>query len=394
MAKTRAWIRTNGAIRFALLLSSVLLVLGLGIFISYGLSIPKEADPASVSHATLEDRLSQNTFQDGFATELLRIVAEQVNLVLVAFVAALLSAFLLYHYKSKRRWAKRVLESEGWLSLAVDGAKIGLWGYDIQCNIIIPDDSFFEMMGLQRNGTQQYTVDQGNQFVHPKDQQPFWEHVEKYTRGEIDSFRHEMRLLTADGHWKWVLTLGKATDRDADGVATRIVGLHIDIDQLKRAEITLHESEQRVLLAIESTGLGMWELTLESNQLTVNNHVMAMLGYPDQQQQALSGSWWTERIHPDDLPKVREQVARHVAGETARYEVDCRMQHVEGHWIWMHSTGRFIMGDDDGVPDRMIGFSLDITDRMNAEQIVRTSEQKYRMLGDFSVDWDYWENAR
>ncbi|WP_167883049.1 PAS domain-containing protein, partial [Leptospira barantonii] len=60
--------------------------------------------------------------------------------------------------------------------------------------------------------------------------------LNKYIRKESPVYEAEFRLKCKNGSWKWVITVGKFTDFDADGNPLKMYGIHADIDRRKRAE--------------------------------------------------------------------------------------------------------------------------------------------------------------
>ena len=135
-------------------------------------------------------------------------------------------------------------------------------------------------------------------------------------RGDSDAYRVEARRRAGDGDWIWVLNFGRVADRDEAGRPLRMVGTTIDINQRKRAELHWRESEQRLRLALEAGGLGVWECDLAADLVRYDAICRARLGWDlENHEQPLARLF--ELIHPRDRAKVRGLFALCRRGEWA-----------------------------------------------------------------------------
>ncbi|APW43704.1 bifunctional diguanylate cyclase/phosphodiesterase [Rhodoferax saidenbachensis] len=132
-----------------------------------------------------------------------------------------------------------------------------------------------------------------------------------------------------------------------------------------RAQET-QEQAQRLDLALNGADLGLWDVDLSTGVRNVNARAQEMLGRsPDDPVDALSV--WTGNMHPDDLQQVEALRQAHEEGRSFSLVLEYRMQHRDGHWVWIHSRGKVTHRDADGRPQRLMGTYLDITERKAAE---------------------------
>ena len=97
----------------------------------------------------------------------------------------------------------------------------------------------------------------------------------------------------------------------------------------------------------------------------------------------LTGEQWRQgAIHPDDLPRVEQILAEHVAGRREFFESQHRIRNAAGEWIWVLSRGKIVERDPSGQPVRMAGTARDITlnraaerERRIAEEVIRSHER-------------------
>lgn len=156
--------------------------------------------------------------------------------------------------------------------------------------------------------------------------------------------------------------------------------------QLSEATAALQDREERLDLAIRGADLGVWDWNLPSGKVQINDRWASMLGFRVDEL-PLEYSTWSERVHPDDWPAIEAVLLPHLRGESPIYEVEHRLRHKDGHWVWVLSRGRVIERDAEGQAIRAAGTHLDITLRKENElalaarrlEIERLSS-RYRML--------------
>jgi PAS domain S-box-containing protein len=130
------------------------------------------------------------------------------------------------------------------------------------------------------------------------------------------------------------------------------------------AQQSLIESEERQRLAIEGAHLGMWCWDLKTDKLVwspqcCHLHAIAPVDH-------LTFERFLETLHPDDRPSINRTIEGAIAGG-AEHRTEYRVLLPDGDVRWISVLGR-VLRDDAGVPDRMVGVALDITDQKRAEQ--------------------------
>ena len=139
----------------------------------------------------------------------------------------------------------------------------------------------------------------------------------------------------------------------------------------RRHDLSLRESEKRLSLAADAAEAGLWVLDYRTGVFWATQRARAIFGYsPDE---VLTLSRLDASLHPDDRDLVRDAVARSAAGEPV--DVEYRILQADGSVRWVASRGRpeFTPGGD---PDRLMGFSIDVTGRRRAEEELRTNEAR------------------
>jgi diguanylate cyclase (GGDEF)-like protein/PAS domain S-box-containing protein len=134
----------------------------------------------------------------------------------------------------------------------------------------------------------------------------------------------------------------------------------VAIEQLSDEELAARESEQRMRLAIEGSGTGIWDRDISRDEIYYSAGWKALLGYAEHEITNCMEEAY-RRVHPDDLAYVRARMQAHFDGRTPSYEVEHRLLCKDGSYKWVCSRGKVVSHDEQGRALRMIGTTTDIS---------------------------------
>jgi diguanylate cyclase (GGDEF)-like protein/PAS domain S-box-containing protein len=134
----------------------------------------------------------------------------------------------------------------------------------------------------------------------------------------------------------------------------------------KRAEMALHESQERYALAVSGAKDGLWDWDLEGDRIYLSPRWKAMLGF-ENGDVGDAPSEWLGRVHPEDLPEVQHALSAHLLGQAPDFESEHRMLHRDGGYRWVLTRGLAVR-KASGEAYRMAGSQSDITARKTAEE--------------------------
>ena len=200
--------------------------------------------------------------------------------------------------------------------------------------------------------------------------------------GEIRRVEYDM--LKKDGSGIAVAIDGKI-GRDREGKFKQTHCIVHDLTELKRSHQELEESRERLSLALDGASLGIWDWDLKAGRAFWTARTLDMLGYEANEFEANLKNW-KRIVHPDDWPRVSENLNLHIQGKAPKFEAEYRIRDKSGDWRWSQVKGSVVEYDESQKPVRMTGVVVDITDRKKAEEAQKESQQSYRTLVEESFD--------
>ena len=148
---------------------------------------------------------------------------------------------------TKRKAAEKALQVERQrLDMALRGANAGLWDWNADTDDLYTSDIWAFMLGYapqeldERYGK---TRRRWTELIHPEDLPRFNREIQKHINNQVDMHKSEFRMRTAKGQWKWILDIGRAFERDEQGKGTRLVGVQLDIDDIKNLQNQLQNAK-------------------------------------------------------------------------------------------------------------------------------------------------------
>lgn len=155
-----------------------------------------------------------------------------------------------------------------------------------------------------------------------------------------------------------------------------------DITERKLGESALLESEERFSKAFNESPIGMAIVAPDGRWLQVNHALCEIVGYSKAELETMTFQAIT---HPDDLESDLHHVRQVLSGAPRTYQLEKRYIHKNGSVIWIVLNVSLVR-NADGTPKHFISQIQDITERKQAEDTVRDSELRYKLLTEATFD--------
>ncbi len=195
-------------------------------------------------------------------------------------------------------------------------------------------------------------------------------------------------VTTASGEKRTYLST-KGPLFDDDGRVVGLFGISRDITERKKAEEELYRSGAILKQAGEMASLGAWYIDisnfddLNANPLRWTDETFRIFGYGPGEREVTNALFF-ERVHPDDRKKVTDAITLAIARKEP-YSVEHRIIRPDRTEAVVHEYAD-ILFDEQNRPIRIIGAVQDITERKRAEEALRESEEKFRLISETSID--------
>ncbi|TVZ27696.1 PAS domain S-box-containing protein [Gillisia sp. Hel_I_86] len=199
-------------------------------------------------------------------------------------------------------------------------------------------------------------------------------------QGNFDSYEYTYRRK--DGS-KFPVQSVITSMTNNNGELIGYLGIATDISRIKNIENELGESEQRLHLALEGSGDGVWDWDIPNGKQYMSDRAKEMLGF-DPEESLTDIEEWDKRIHPEEQKKSEKALQDYFNNIVTIYYIEKRILCKDGTYKWILDRGKIIKWDSRGNPLRMIGTQTDISERKNAENLIKENEARFRSLYELS----------
>lgn len=273
----------------------------------------------------------------------------------------------------KKRTLEAIAESESRWAFALENGQQGVWDVDKLAGRLYTSPTWKRMLGYE---PEDVSIDGGDawlQLMHPDDHESFLAANGAHERGETEWLEAEFRLRHKEGHWVWILDRGKVISRDANGRPLRIIGTHTDISRNKAAEREIQLLEERVRLAVEAGGIGLWSIDLATGVATWNGETFGRMATEGDGQRSLE---WLRFVHVDDRASLSDMLHRAALDPEVRVNTTCRLlSPVRGLIHIRVLADQVTLSNGDRL---LLGTAWDISEQVSAAQALRDEKERLR----------------
>ena len=289
--------------------------------------------------------------------------------VLTSIMAAGLLLFAVSRIVALLRTARALQLATDRLRLAMESGKSVGWDWDVQNG----RDTWFgdleTMFGIP-SSTYTGCVEDFRRRIHPEDRNRVWNAVNEAMKNHTP-YSAEFRVRRTDGAVRWIAAKGEFYFLPT-GKPKRMLGMAIDITELRRAQEALRESEERLRMAAQAGKMFAYSWDAASDVIERSGESAGILGFDETK--LLTGQQAVARIHADDRERIKAAIAALTPAKPS-LEVTYRMIRPDATMIWVERNSRAYF-DDHGTLQRIVGMVADITDRKLAEEALASVNRR------------------
>jgi PAS domain S-box-containing protein len=272
-----------------------------------------------------------------------------------------------------------IASREAQLLALVEGSVQIVWATDANGGVLAdPPPSFAHLTWSRFTGLEQTSI-RGfgwRQAVHPDDL-PTVQAMVTQAIATKHPVRCELRVRHHSGEWRWMIVRGNAI-RASDGTIAGWMGSCTDITSSKQIEAALHESQERLVAALEAGEMGTWIWRFEDNSFWWDAASVKLWGREGNEETEHNVMALLHHIHDDDRAHV-EQAMASFAHTGSPSMIEFRTKRSDNALQWLASRGR-IERDANGNATHAVGAFMDITKIKAVQESLRVA-QKMQSLG-------------
>jgi PAS domain S-box-containing protein len=288
----------------------------------------------------------------------------------IVLAGALLTLVLTALFSERRRSEAELRQSKERLQLALDGAELGAFSADLATGRLECDSRAAQIHGYMKAPM---TIKESRRFVHQDD----------LLRIEADlaqalqagrAWNVEYRVVPPPNHphageTRWI-AVESSIVRGPRGSAVGLLGVTRDITPHKRAEQALAERNAQLALAGPAALVGSYAYDVDAGKLQISEGYAAIHGLPEGTNETTIREWLA-RVHSEDVAHVKSFRDQMFAEKRRLGKLEYRILRSDGEVRWIERRNS-VSYSVDGRPERVVGVSIDVSERKRAEQYQRT----------------------
>jgi PAS domain S-box-containing protein len=302
------------------------------------------------------------------------------------FVLIAIPFFIIYrkqldkHAQHLQRLNRKVSATKERLEMATEASGIGVWEWNVQTGETIFNERWAEIIGYTLEELAPVSIETWTQFCHPDDQEESTRLLQECFTGERTYYNYETRMRHKNGDWIWVLDRGQVGSWTDDGQPRWMYGTHQDITERKRTEQAVVAERDLSRQYLDVAGVLMVALDNTQTVTMINPRGCDVLGAP--REEILGKNWIDTFLPPEQIEEVKAVFNQLMTGELApvEYHDNCivRADGQQRTIAWHNAILKDAIGNITGL----LSSGDDITERMEALQALRESEERARLMAD------------
>jgi PAS domain S-box-containing protein len=274
-------------------------------------------------------------------------------------------------------------ESEERLNLAIEGADLAIWNWDLSTDGVTHNDRYAEMINLRPG--EKSDLNAWTRSIHPDDLPIVEASLQDISEGRTSHFDVDYRTISSGGDCIWVQNRGLVVKRDAEGNPMKMAGTMQDVSWRKKMEESIIEASDKLKklerIVNRSPAIAFVQRIPLGGPVEFVSENVSQLGYTPEEFYLGAISFDEDLVHPDDLDLIISELNRQIEDGSNSFYLEFRVLTSSDDVRWLASNV-WISRDEDGAVTHVEGIALDITDRKKMEMALTESEQRFREMAD------------
>lgn len=280
------------------------------------------------------------------------------------------------------------------LEIIMETVPAAVWvAYDADCNQMTANRTAYELMRMSPGTMPRLSYlarDSEFPFQTCRQGQPIsYENLPMQQAGKTGQpIEEEFDLVFGPGDVRSLY--GKAVPlRDENGNVRGVIGAFLDVTERKQVEAALRQSEERLKRANERFQLAaravsalIYDWDVSQNRVERTEGLFQVTGHTPEEA-GESVTWWRDRIHPEDLQQML--ASGNTLFQKDYYSSEYRVLNRNNEYVYVLDQGLIAQRDEVGNPLRIVGSTINISDRKAAEALIQANEAKLRSFADANV---------
>ncbi|MEI6828100.1 MAG: PAS domain S-box protein [Desulfuromonadales bacterium] len=257
----------------------------------------------------------------------------------------------------------------------VRGTNAGTWEWNVQTGETVFNELWAGIIGYSLDEISPVSIETWTKFAHPDDLQNSGELLKKHFNGELEYYHCECRMKHKNGQWVWVLDRGRVASWNDAGKPLWMFGTHQDITDRKQMENVLRDSRMLLDSIINGTTDAVYVKDTNGRYLLFNAAAASAVGKSREDVlgkddhcifphgEAITVMEGDRKVIEGGVVKTYEEMVTDVSGEIITY---------------LSTKGPLF--DANGEPIGLFGIARNITERKQAEEQIKESEDRFRSL--------------
>jgi PAS domain S-box-containing protein len=281
----------------------------------------------------------------------------------------------------KHRETQALRASEERLRLALTAGSVGTWEWNIR------NDRVFIASPWRAEPVAFASLQAALTVVHVEDRLRVGAAIRHAVdhRSRLDT---EYRATSPDGSARWIAVTGRP-EYDLTETPVRMIGVALDITDRKRAEEDMARRQAQLAEAQRIARLGSYQWDVATNRVDRSEELCRIFGVsPGEFEPTFDG--YLARVHADDRAATQSAIEQAFAARSP-FSFEERIVRPDGSVRWLHSQGKWVC-DEANAPVTLVGICQDISERKQAEDQLRRSDERFQIVAratnDAIWDWD------